>query len=154
MSGSVIIQTVVTSPQSVSKGTPAGTIAGAVIGGLIGIALIVAAVIFFLWRAKQRKAESEPSLERNTSTMSRMSRAGLISKPALDTSIVVRSHANSDGDLITPGSTSHRDSGFLRPMQLHHPNTSRASFNTINDNEDYSRPLKVSVAIRACLDNC
>lgn len=143
VSGSVIIQTVVASPQSTSKGTPGGVIAGAVIGGLVGLAVIVGLGLFFLWRFKKDKTKSEPSIQRNTSNMSRMSRAGLISKPALDTGLAIRSHANSDGDLITPASTSHRDSGFLRPMQTNHPNASRASFNTINDNEDYSRPLKV-----------
>jgi hypothetical protein len=113
-----------------------GVIAGAVVGAVLGVALIVGAVILGLWWLKKNRNGNEPSIKRNTSTMSR---AGLIVKP-IDTNLA----AAQDGSSMTPGSNSHRDSGFLRPMQNSLLNTSRASFHTINDNEDYSRPLKVS----------
>lgn len=49
--------------------------------------------------------------------------------------------ARSDKDTPT---SNHRDSGFLRPgIMLMRSNTSRTSVGTVNDNEDYSRPLKI-----------
>ena len=134
--GSVILQTVVpTAPASTKKvAIPAGTIAGIVVGVVLGLFLVIGLILFALWRYRKSKKQNEPSIQRNTSTLSR---TGLLKTPVIDTSMTNQSNDKDD----TPISN-HRDSGFLRPDMLRH-NISRNSVNTINDNEDYSRPLKI-----------
>lgn len=147
-----------------SSGTSGGTIAGAVIGALLGVALLVGAAIFF-WRRHRKNVYGDTtdhsSLNRNASTMSK---AGLMASRSTDPEKDIGSspamqQRNSLSPAMTQPSTAFVAPGQRRGsqpmiydqrlnpeaiMQNWESNGSRASVNTMHDQRDYSRPLKVS----------
>ncbi|KAF2201719.1 hypothetical protein GQ43DRAFT_22990 [Delitschia confertaspora ATCC 74209] len=145
LSGSVIERTItppsVPTSQNSNKGLSGGAIAGVVVGGLAALAAIVCAGLGFLWWKKKHNGDPEdPSITRNPSTLSR---TGLLGGPTINTAVGAQISTNPLGSDSTTPKSGHRSS-ILRPdLALAHPNVSRSSFNTINDNEDYSRPLNV-----------
>lgn len=137
-----------------------GAIVGGVVGGVAGIALIIGAILFFLWRRKRQQSQNEngpASITRNTSTMSK---AGLIGgkmekdsqyPPKINTRFGSQ-NSRQDHESISPVSGSGRRysqplvfDSRLNPTQLMvFDNSSRGS---IDDSHDYGRRLGVRASV-------
>ncbi|KAI9372570.1 hypothetical protein BJX61DRAFT_552781 [Aspergillus egyptiacus] len=110
------------------SGVSGGAIAGIVVGVVGGIALIVAAIIFFL--AKRRQQSEPPD--------SPMKGAPMGYAPG--TSSDTHSHTLSNGSSIPARLPTFTDSR-LNTGTLLYPNGRRSSEVSLQDNEDYSRPV-------------
>ncbi|KAI7645566.1 hypothetical protein KC318_g19960, partial [Hortaea werneckii] len=160
--------------QSVQKGLSDGAIAGAVVGSLLGVAAIVLGAFFLWRRKKQDNgsggAENPSGMSKMKRNVSILSKTGLLSRvtekeydePLYNTTAnnSVRHSmmfgAGGAGDGISPvsplGSSHDSQRRHSRPMVYdqrlnpsalfaNHDNGSRIS---IQDNNDYSRPLGVT----------
>ncbi|RMY64480.1 hypothetical protein D0864_12345 [Hortaea werneckii] len=149
--------------QAVQKGLSDGAIAGAVVGSLLGVAAIVLGA-FLLWRRKKQDnaaagAENPNGMSKMKRNVSILSKTGLLSRvtekeydePLYNTTAnnsvrhSVMFGAGGSGDGISPRRHS-RPMVYdqrLNPSALfaNHDNGSRIS---IQDNNDYSRPLGVT----------
>ena len=154
-------------PQQTSKGLSSGAVAGITVAGVLGAGLIIAALIFLLcWRRrKSAPQDNEGRPKRNTSVLSRV---GLLrnsnnseerpsgrAEPTLP-QIRTTGLPPSDGpsSALTMGSSQMGENRrFSRPLfsdnrlnpnaLMTQTNLSRTSVSTLQDNQDYSRPLEV-----------
>ncbi|KAL4788642.1 hypothetical protein BJX76DRAFT_315287 [Aspergillus varians] len=123
-----------------SSGVSGGTIAGIVIGVVGGIALIVAAIILFLARRRQRMNQDpryqNGIIDGRQSKGSQMSYANAKGVFA-DNHSHTLSNASSGAPQRMPTFTDNR----LNTGTVLYPNGRRASDVSLQDNEDYSRPV-------------
>lgn len=128
------------------SGVSGGAIAGIVVGVVGGIALIVAAIILFLVkrrRAQQDAGYQNDSIDGRQSKGSGMSYAG--SKGVFADN---HSHTLSNGSSSAPHRMPTFTDNRLNTGALLYPNGRRASDVSLQDNEDYSRPvLRVSRSV-------
>ncbi|OJJ57013.1 hypothetical protein ASPSYDRAFT_91317 [Aspergillus sydowii CBS 593.65] len=121
------------------SGVSGGAIAGIVVGVVGGIALIVAAIILFLVkrrRAQQDAGYQNDSIDGRQSKGSGMSYAG--SKGVFADN---HSHTLSNGSSSAPHRMPTFTDNRLNTGALLYPNGRRASDVSLQDNEDYSRPV-------------
>ncbi|KAF1812455.1 hypothetical protein P152DRAFT_363831, partial [Eremomyces bilateralis CBS 781.70] len=167
VSGSVVTQTVTAPPTppmlpAKSARSP-GSTAGIVIGAVGGAALLIGIACWAIWRRRRRQEETsdnekfqvENRPSRNSSTLKK---GGFLSKvyhanqgvPAGSGDSGNSGGENSASNGITPTSERRLSKPLvydqrLNPVTLAANNTSRASLNTLQDNQDYSaRILNVS----------
>lgn len=145
-----------------SGGISGGTVAGIVIGVAIIIGLIIGGAVFFWLRRRHRKnldAISEggsygsPSHASKSNggipsrQVSQMSSAGLLNKPAR---MNTTGHSSGGDDSRNAGLNSDRGSTHmtvdqrLNPWAIYSNEVSRASNVSLQDNQDYSRQLRVA----------
>ncbi|KAH7061193.1 Wsc4-like protein [Macrophomina phaseolina] len=168
--GSVVTQTVTSSPSlagaesgtgSGGSSVSGGQIAGAVIGGLAGLALIAAAVVWFLLRIRRRQEQQAGDAEggstggvtpqRNVSTLSRtgLLRSGEKDYTATLPPINTTRQSSDPSDTITPISERRNSRPLFHDQRLNPQpflsldNGSHASIISIEDNRDYTRTLNV-----------
>ena len=152
-------------PHQTKTGLSNGAVAGATVGAIAGAALLAALIFLCCWRRKKNQqnndSEGTGAPKRNASVLSR---SGLLrgsnaeaAGPTLPQ--ITTSGLPSDGGLdsaATGGSSqlgemlNRRNSrplfsdARLNPHALMtQPNFSRTSVSTLQDNQDYSRPLEV-----------
>lgn len=154
-------------PRPTRTGLSNGEVAGITIGVVAGLALLGALLFFLVWRPRRRKRDSENGMKRSSSILSR---TGLLrtptdagsSAPALvagsgPTLPRLQTNGIPQGDgpqsAATIGSSEMESKRLSRPMfvddrlnpnaLMQHVNPSRTSIGTLQDNQDYSRPLEV-----------
>ncbi|CEL02959.1 hypothetical protein BJX68DRAFT_234963 [Aspergillus pseudodeflectus] len=122
------------------SGISGGTIAGIVVGVVGGIALIVAAIIFFLAKRRQRSDSPDGSqsgtIDGRQSKGSQMSYAG--AKGMFGDN---HSHTLSNGSSHTPQRMPTFTDNRLNTGAVLYPNGRRPSDVSLQDNADYSRPV-------------
>lgn len=142
-------------------GLSGGTVAGIVVGVAILIGLLIGGAVFFWLRRRHRKnldaiseggSYASPSHASKSNggipsrQVSQMSSAGLLTKPAR---MNTTGHSSND-DSRTPGMSSDRNSTHmtvdqrLNPWAIYSNEVSRASNVSLQDNQDYSRQLRVA----------
>lgn len=147
-----------------SGGVSGGTVAGIVIGVAIGIGLIIGGVVFLCLRRRHRKnldAISEggsftsPSHASKSAggipsrQVSQMSSAGLLTKPTrVNTSGFSNGddqRSNGNGTLASDRNSTHMTvDQRLNPWAIYSSEESRVSNVSLQDNQDYSRQLRVA----------
>ncbi|KAL4808750.1 hypothetical protein BDV18DRAFT_133114 [Aspergillus unguis] len=123
-----------TQETSSSSGLSGGSIAGIVVGVVGGIALVVAAVIFFLAKKRQQNQDGYQSngIDGRQSKGSQMSYANIADN---------HSHTLSNGSSNVPQRMPTFTDNRLNTGAVLYPNDRRASDLSLQDNEDYSRPV-------------
>ncbi|KAL2812377.1 hypothetical protein BJX63DRAFT_432642 [Aspergillus granulosus] len=123
-----------------SSGISGGTIAGIVVGVVGGIALIVALIIFFLAKRRQRSYSPDGNLngpidgrQSKASQMSYVNAKGMYGDN--------HSHSLSNGSSQTPQRMPTFTDNRLNTGAVLFPNGRRPSDVSLQDNEDYSRPV-------------
>ncbi|KAL3468595.1 hypothetical protein BJX64DRAFT_246310 [Aspergillus heterothallicus] len=120
-----------------SSGISGGTVAGIVVGVVGGIALVVAAIIFFLAKRRQRSDSPDGSqIDGRQSKGSQMSYAN--AKGVFGDN---HSHTLSNGSSHTPQRMPTFTDNRLNTGAVLYPNGRRPSDVSLQDNEDYSRPV-------------
>ncbi|KAL2849225.1 hypothetical protein BJY01DRAFT_210917 [Aspergillus pseudoustus] len=123
-----------------SSGISGGTIAGIVVGVVGGIALVVAAIIFFL--AKRRQNSDSPDGSQNGTIDGRQSKGSQMSYAnAKGMFGDNHSHTLSNGSSHTPQRMPTFTDNRLNTGAVLYPNGRRSSDVSLQDNEDYSRPV-------------
>ncbi|KAF2085246.1 hypothetical protein K490DRAFT_75293 [Saccharata proteae CBS 121410] len=168
VSGSIVTQTVTTTPNigegansgvTSKKSVSGGAIAGAVIGGIAGAGLIGALIFWLLLRHRRQKeqtvengSEHGGTPQRNVSTLSRTGLLrGAAEKDYFPTlpPLTTRNSAHL-ADSVSPGSERRNSIPLFHDQRLNPtpfmdlPNGSHSSIITIEDNRDYTRTLNVS----------
>ncbi|KAL2868532.1 uncharacterized protein BJX67DRAFT_379911 [Aspergillus lucknowensis] len=121
-----------------SSSISGGTIAGIVVGVVGGVCLIVAAIIFFLAKRRSRPNSPDPSetMDGRQSKGSQMSYTG--AKGMFSDN---HSHTLSNGSSLTPQRMPTFTDNRLNTGAVLYPNGRRNSDVSLQDNEDYSRPV-------------
>ncbi|KAL2822197.1 hypothetical protein BDW59DRAFT_107226 [Aspergillus cavernicola] len=112
-----------------------GTIAGIVVGVVGGIALLVAAIIFFIAKRRSRSEDSKEAIDGRQSKGSQMSQAN--ANGAFSDS---HSHTWSNGSSVPQRKPTFTDNRLNTGAMLS-PNGRRHSDVSLQDNTDYSRPV-------------
>lgn len=145
-------------PAPTNNGLSNGAVAGITIGSLIGAAVVGALIFFCCWRRKRQQRDGG-GLNRNTSVLSKV---GLLRSnsnghsavpPRINTSGLqgLDNGPRSAGTLESGSQMS--ESRRSRPVFVDNrlnpnalfsqANASRVSIGTLQDNQDYSRPLEI-----------
>lgn len=117
------------------SGLDGGSIAGIVVGVVGGLALIIAAVVFFL--AKKRQRDNEDGYQGN-SVDGRQSKGSQMSYANIADN---HSHTLSAGSSNAPHRMPTFTDNRLNTGAVLYPNGHRNSDVSLQDNEDYSRPV-------------
>lgn len=153
-----------------------GTVAGIVIGVALGIGLLIGLVVWFCLRRRHANSSvgSTPPFgtsygSRDTSNpshsgipsrqVSQMSSAGLIAGkgPRIQTTGYGLSNGPRSGDATSGFSNDRRSVGTdqrLNPYALFAHDEARQSNISLQDNQDYSRQLRVSILSNTSTDSC
>lgn len=154
-------------PHQTNNGLSKGAVAGITIGALVAAAIIGLLILVIFWRRRRNnKDDSEGGIKRNASVLSKVgllaggdssvSRPGEAHLPRIKTTGISTSSEGTFGpdSAATFGSSQMSDARRnSRPMfvdnrlnpnaLMAHVNSSRSSVGTLQDNQDYSRPLEV-----------
>lgn len=150
------------SSSSRGGGISGGAVAGIVVGVAIIIGLVIGGAVFFWLRRRHRKnldaiseggSYASPSHASKSNggipsrQVSQMSSAGLLTKP---TRMNTTGHSSHNDESRTLGMSSDRNSTHmtvdqrLNPWAIYSNEVSRASNVSLQDNQDYSRQLRVA----------
>lgn len=150
-----------TQSSSRSGGLSGGTVAGIVVGVAIIIGVLIGAVVFFWLRRRHQQhlvaasegdsfASSSPNAKGNGSTPSRqvsqLSSAGLLTKPTrANTGGMSMGESNGGGTVNSDRNSTHMTvDQRLNPWAIYSNEDSRHSNVSLQDNQDYSRQLRVA----------
>lgn len=149
------------------QGLSSGAVAGVTVAALLGAGLLGALLIFLLcWRRRKTQSnDSEGAPKRNASVLSRV---GLLRNsnnseeqpttrgptlPQIQTSGISMGDGGPESALTMGSSLMSENRRFSRPLfsdnrlnpnaLMTQPDLSRTSVSTLQDNQDYSRPLEV-----------
>ncbi len=152
------------------SGVSAGKVAGIVVGIVLGLGILIGAIIWFCMRRrrKQRDNSSEGSFTTDrlgpgdntvpSRQVSQMSSAGLLSKaPRIQTNF--SSSDNNDPRSAGTTSSNNNDRRSLATDQRLNPwalysQEERLSNVSLQDNQDYSRQLRVCSFLYMVLESC
>ena len=147
-----------------SGGLSAGTVAGIVVGVAIGIGAVIGGVVF-LWLRRRHKRNLDAISEAGSHTspshisknaggvpsrqVSQMSSAGLLTKPTRTNtgrfSNADDQRSNGNGTLASDRNSTHMTvDQRLNPWAIYSNEESRVSNVSLQDNQDYSRQLRVA----------
>ncbi len=148
-----------------SGGISKGTVAGIVVGVAIGLGLIIGLILWFYFKRKHtnssrgpspaygatygRDQTMDPSRNLPSRQVSQMSSAGLLAgkAPRIQTSGIGASNGPRSADTTSGFSMDRRSVGTdqrLNPHALYAHDEGRQSNISLQDNQDYSRQLRVS----------
>lgn len=153
-------------PKASKTGLSSGAVAGITVAAILGAAALIAALVAMLcWRRKKNKPDdSKGGPKRNASVLSRV---GLLRNnntseeqpnraptlPQIRTSGIPIVDSGPESALTMGSSQMSENRRFSRPLfsdsrlnpnaLMAYPNVSRTSVSTLQDNQDYSRPLEV-----------
>jgi hypothetical protein len=148
-------------------GLSKGTVVGIVIGVALGLGLIIGILVWSCLRRKhqnssghsspapfERPTNLDPSMNLPSRQVSQMSQAGLLTKgPRLQTYGYGPSNGPRSADTVSGFSADRRSVGTdqrLNPYALFAHEEARQSNISLQDNQDYSRQLRVSVNTCPC----
>jgi len=149
-----------TQAQTNGGGLKSGTVAGIVVGVAIAIGLVIGGIVFFWLRRRHRRnleaafegdsfvaSSQEPKSNGGIPSrqVSQMSSAGLLTKPSrVNTGGFSMGESNGNATLSDRNSSHMTVDQRLNPWAIYSNEVSRQSNVSLQDNQDYSRQLRVA----------
>lgn len=136
-----VADTAATTTKNSGSGLSSGAVAGVAVGSVAGFGAILALLLVFICTKRRQNRNSRDSSMNNLMTEDRNSKGSMIKGFFYGTHSPTFSSGSSNGPQRTPTFTDNR----MKPGPMIYPNGNRDSSVSLQDNEDYSRPvLRVS----------
>lgn len=139
--GTAVADTAATNTHSSNSGLSSGAVAGVAVGSVAGFGAVLALLLVFICTKRRQNRNSRDSSMNNLMVEDRNSKGSIIKGFFYGTHSPTLSAGSSNTPQRMPTFTDNR----MKPGTMIYPNGNRDSSVSLQDNEDYSRPvLRVS----------